>query len=387
MEGFTVCRTQSNVINMMHHECSYHCTTTGEFSLANVAQVTTHPLPLVLGFCLEITAQKLRYSVDIAATHGTYRKSAGQRVRISVTIAISHVLTLGHIYDPFLPPELEHAVFELAALTHPKIMPILMLVAHRVKTWVEPLLYRVVVVMSVLPFGEPVSYPVLSAGLLLDIIRTKPPEFLQNFVQHLFLNTRIKRNELSAVFTACSHVTNLLDYSYGSPRNPTFGQLPHLRRLTLALEDFLACYTMEHIHSTLGRITHLELFNTWDNRNLARLTRCLRLVPALTHIALRSVAHDVPLQTALCAARNIHCIVFLEVPVGDRVKLVTNELALDPRFVCFDWGGAFLEDWPYGMGTGEHCWAFAETFIAARQAGRVDRSRYTVLSMDTSWMN
>ncbi|KAJ6452908.1 hypothetical protein C8R45DRAFT_1112695 [Mycena sanguinolenta] len=303
--------------------------------------------------------------VDIAARLDRYRKSAGQRVHISVTIAISHVLTLGHIYDPFLPPELEHVVFELAALTHPKMIPILM---------VEPLLYRVVVVMSVLPFGdpEPVSYPVLSADRLLEIIRAKPPEFLQNSVQYLFLNTQINRNELRAVFTACSHVTNFVGYSCGSLQSLTFGLLPHLRRLTLALEDFLTCYTMEHTHSTLGRITHLELFSTWGNRNLARITRCLPFVPSLTHITLRSVVHDVPLQTALSAARNIHCIVFLEVLAGDRVKLVTNELALDPRFVCLDWGGALLEDWLHGVETGEDYWAFAEAFIAARQAGKVD---------------
>ncbi|KAF7333289.1 hypothetical protein MSAN_02423600 [Mycena sanguinolenta] len=289
--------------------------------------------------------------------------------------------------DPFLPHELEHAIFELAALTHPKRIPILMLVAHRVKNWVEHLLYRVVIMMSTLPRRDLFNYPMLIPETLLNIIRVKPPEFLPNSVQHLFLNATIKRNELTAIYSACIHVTNLVDYLCGSPQNPAFGRLSHLRRLTLGLQDFLICYNMNHTHPTLRRITHLQLLSTWNHGSLAELTRCLPLVPSLTHIALRSVSHDVPLQNTLCAAQNICCIVFLEVPVGDRIGLVTNELALDPRFVCLDWGGGFVEDWLHSVDTGEDYWAFAEAFIAARQAGRVDRSRYTVSSTDTSWMN
>ncbi|KAJ7622098.1 hypothetical protein FB45DRAFT_121814 [Roridomyces roridus] len=42
---------------------------------------------------------------------------------------------------PSLPPELERDLFELAAYTRPRSIPKLMLVAWRVKAWVEPLLY------------------------------------------------------------------------------------------------------------------------------------------------------------------------------------------------------------------------------------------------------
>ncbi|KAJ6543046.1 hypothetical protein B0H19DRAFT_1172653 [Mycena capillaripes] len=46
--------------------------------------------------------------------------------------------------EPRLPPELEVLIFETAALSHPAAIPKLMLIAHRVKHWVEPLLYTVV---------------------------------------------------------------------------------------------------------------------------------------------------------------------------------------------------------------------------------------------------
>ncbi|KAJ7616528.1 hypothetical protein FB45DRAFT_1063956 [Roridomyces roridus] len=45
--------------------------------------------------------------------------------------------------EPCLPPELEHTIFVLAAYADPLSVPILILVAWRVKRWVERLRYRV----------------------------------------------------------------------------------------------------------------------------------------------------------------------------------------------------------------------------------------------------
>ncbi|KAF7317625.1 hypothetical protein MKEN_00849900 [Mycena kentingensis (nom. inval.)] len=44
--------------------------------------------------------------------------------------------------DPHLPRELERAIFELAALRRPRSIPVLMLVAWRVKEWLDPVLFR-----------------------------------------------------------------------------------------------------------------------------------------------------------------------------------------------------------------------------------------------------
>ncbi|KAJ7095067.1 hypothetical protein C8R44DRAFT_813875 [Mycena epipterygia] len=49
---------------------------------------------------------------------------------------------------PRLPPELERLVFESAALSHATDIPNLILVAWRIKNWVEPLLYRAVLVCT-----------------------------------------------------------------------------------------------------------------------------------------------------------------------------------------------------------------------------------------------
>ncbi|KAJ7879703.1 hypothetical protein B0H13DRAFT_1571256, partial [Mycena leptocephala] len=47
---------------------------------------------------------------------------------------------------PLLPPELERIIFELAAFVNPASMPSLLLVAPRVKIWIEPLLYETLII-------------------------------------------------------------------------------------------------------------------------------------------------------------------------------------------------------------------------------------------------
>jgi hypothetical protein len=37
--------------------------------------------------------------------------------------------------DPYLPPELEHQIFEIAALSHPKDIPTFMRISRRIKYW------------------------------------------------------------------------------------------------------------------------------------------------------------------------------------------------------------------------------------------------------------
>ncbi|KAJ7847805.1 hypothetical protein B0H14DRAFT_3453508 [Mycena olivaceomarginata] len=50
-----------------------------------------------------------------------------------------------------LPVELERKIFEIAAQSNSMFIPTLLLVAHRVKTWLEPMLYSVVV------FSDPID--------------------------------------------------------------------------------------------------------------------------------------------------------------------------------------------------------------------------------------
>ncbi|KAJ7833876.1 hypothetical protein B0H14DRAFT_2514769 [Mycena olivaceomarginata] len=294
------------------------------------------------------------------------------------------------ILFPHLPPELERVIFKLAALARPKKIPILILAARRVKEWVEPLLYRVVIVCSysAAPAWGGCGFPIFTVDVLLRAIATKPAQFLQNSVQHLFLDAPLEPSALEAICEECNKVVNLFDcYTFATVSDlGVFGALSDLRFIALALGDFLRCCNVEGTRSLLANITHLELLDTMGNERMENLPVCLPLLPRLTHLALTSISFGVPLQIALRDNKNIQCILFL---VSDSVVPQKPEspgvLAEDDRFVCMDQGAHWRQDWLRGADTGESYWTLADAFIVARRKGTVDRSRYRISTTDTSW--
>ncbi|KAJ7906692.1 hypothetical protein B0H13DRAFT_2662708 [Mycena leptocephala] len=105
-------------------------------------------------------------------------------------------------FDPRLPPELERNVFEIAALSRPTSIPHLMLIAWRVKDWVEPLLYRVILLDSGAVSKDMQGFPTLTPEILRRVIASRPPEFVQSVVKHLFLWAP-HRNNVDTILAAC----------------------------------------------------------------------------------------------------------------------------------------------------------------------------------------
>jgi hypothetical protein len=130
----------------------------------------------------------------------------------------------------------------------------------------------------------------------------------------------------------------------------------------------------------LGKITHLELFDTTGSERMENLVACFHLMPRLTHLALASISFGVPLQTAL-RDKNMQCILFL---VSDSVVPQEPEspgvLAEDDQFVCMDQREHTGARTGYEARIrGESYWALADAFIAARRKGTVDR-KHSVFS-------
>jgi len=273
------------------------------------------------------------------------------------------------VFEPLLPPELERTIFEVAALGQPSTIPVLMLVASRVKEW--PML----------------GFPQITLEILLRVIATKPPQFLQKSVKHFFLDAPLDSLELETIFMACNRITNLFDPLPSTAHWRALGALKHLQRVALPLDVFLECYHIDNTQSLLVNITHLELLETRRNPRIDNLCACLPLMPRLTHIALDSISLHWRLQTALCENTKIQCILFL-VSLGDAEEMQsTNVLLDDTRFACLDQKTSFREDWLCGAARGENYWAIADAFIAARRDGKVDRSRYTLSDKETSWLD
>ncbi|KAJ7680101.1 hypothetical protein B0H14DRAFT_3679427 [Mycena olivaceomarginata] len=282
-----------------------------------------------------------------------------------------------------LPSELECAIFEIAALARPNAIPSLMLVARR-------LLYRVIMVIHPDEFPKHrLDFPVFTVERLREVIRTKPLEFLQNAVQYLYIDAYMQQAELEAIVTTCNRVENLFNFNTTNLR--VMGGLRHLRYLIVSLYDFLKFCGVQATLSALDKITHLELLNTADtdieDPRFDALSAHLSSMSRLTHIAFDSVPHDLSLQTALRAKKDLRCILLLA-PAAylyQRLQNVYPLLREDIRFLCLHQDKDFREDWLQGAATGETYWVVAEAFIAARRDGKVDRSRYAISDMDISW--
>ncbi|KAJ7921925.1 hypothetical protein B0H13DRAFT_140548 [Mycena leptocephala] len=127
--------------------------------------------------------------------------------------------------DPRLPPELERTIFEIVALSRPSGIPNLMLVAARVKAWIEPLLYRIVLcrtsrLRQIKFVGFPAS-TITVETLLRLAATTGSPSVIQNSIRHLFLDGFLDgfpvSDRVDAILTACSGVTNLFAHFHAAP--------------------------------------------------------------------------------------------------------------------------------------------------------------------------
>ncbi|KAJ7869968.1 hypothetical protein B0H13DRAFT_1049321 [Mycena leptocephala] len=114
-----------------------------------------------------------------------------------------------------LPLELERHIFELVALSCPASIPNLMRIAWRITTWVEPLLYRTLVMMP--RTTVPYEIPLCSFDKFARIARSKPPSFLDAVrnVMVLALHSQDMCSEdMNIVIRTCPRIENL--YIFGS---------------------------------------------------------------------------------------------------------------------------------------------------------------------------
>ncbi|KAJ7444647.1 hypothetical protein B0H11DRAFT_2249922 [Mycena galericulata] len=239
---------------------------------------------------------------------------------------------------PFLPPELEREIFELSAHLHPESAPKLLLVAHRVLTWIEPLIYRVISIQG-------------NCAPVLRMLRSKPTQFFGDNV-HCLLGDGVPAAELEEIFL--SAVLSLRPQKLGMDLYSLFGDTD--------LVDFsLPLFTT---------ITHLDLFDIiselvepWSN---------LALLPALTHLALLAITPlDVKIQV-------LHNCPHVEVLVSMHTRPESFEelaFAEDVRFVSMSLSNKqYKLDWNSGANGGMDFWVRADKFVAMKRRGEITPS-------------
>ncbi|KAJ6495101.1 hypothetical protein C8R45DRAFT_163407 [Mycena sanguinolenta] len=272
--------------------------------------------------------------------------------------------------DPRLPLELELGIFRIAALARPTSIPTLMLVARRIKCWVEPLLYRVVFLSDAgINESRVLGLPTFAA----NAFQQRFPDCLRH-VRYLFIHKILEEKTLQKWLLACTGATNLYAQFVCTPAiRDSLSGFTNVRYLTIDVRTLLGDTSLLPIFLS---VTHLELLDfTAEGESVDRVCANISLIPHLTHIALNSDLDTALSHAALCTNTQLQCIVFLSTeapPEG-------SPLLADDRFVCIEEDEHYV-DWLHGAVFGEDYWSFADAFLAARRLGTIERSRYRITS-------
>ncbi|KAF8190657.1 hypothetical protein K438DRAFT_1763109 [Mycena galopus ATCC 62051] len=283
-----------------------------------------------------------------------------------------------------LPPELERKIFETAAHARPLCIPDIMLVAWRVKEWVEPLLYRTLIFG---PFYDQCTldgHPVANAIAFVSVIHSgsKPASFFADAVRHLYMATY---TPLSAVILAvCSGVEDLwiggTDYSGKMLR--AIVRLP-LKRLCCDITDLFSREDpLDFAHPSFPNLTHLEL-TPFSHSVPREILSGLALIPCLTHLAFDHLDHmNLSPLTLLRTCMSLRVLISLLPRTGNVDDHETKQLAEDPRYVCMRCA-SYTADWQMGVHEGTDYWSRAEAFIAKRIAREIDPLQYLIEGDDS----
>ncbi|KAJ7165494.1 hypothetical protein C8R43DRAFT_1232571 [Mycena crocata] len=251
-----------------------------------------------------------------------------------------------------LPLELERYIFEILARSHPVSIPKLMLVAARVKEWLEPL------------FSD--TFQLLAA---------KPASLHRDSVRNVILQ-EIYDSDLETLLTVFAGIVNINFHDrLGAENHRSLGTLP-LRFLHLASRDFVEMTKIDPLqYSCFANTTHLELFladqQLGPEEEIVACT-ALAALPRLTHLSLE-IQSPTPLWARLLEmCKGLHALLLLHfIPK----KNIVIDIA-DPRFVAIPPMDDYAADWQMGVLTGMGYWARADDFIAKRISGELPRTAF-----------
>ncbi|KAJ7045278.1 hypothetical protein C8F04DRAFT_1388810 [Mycena alexandri] len=256
---------------------------------------------------------------------------------------------------PALPPELECAIFAYAALGRSATeIPVLFLVARRVKEWIEPfLLYRTVLLPTNSPEFEGDASPRISSDIFLDALATKPPSFFESVVRHLFIPQDAHTSNIGPILTVCRGVTTLFAGCNLRPHRELLA-FNSLERLSIRLgELFPDTQPVNLLSPMFANITHLELLDTSPSgRFVNSVCEVVGRIAQLTHLAFNCVEFCAALPRYI--RRSLRCVVLrhrwhdLRTPHDGGAAL-----GHDARFVCVAGWAGYEADWLRGVNGGD----------------------------------
>ncbi|KAJ7086222.1 hypothetical protein C8R44DRAFT_893676 [Mycena epipterygia] len=280
-----------------------------------------------------------------------------------------------------LPTELERHIFEIATFIHLPSAPALILVAHRVKIWIEPLLYQVLRITKTSRKCR------IAVKTISSLIESRPAAFFHDHVRHLSIEVlgQSTDNEIAPLLAACDAVVDVQIVTGSSILLPILGALPLQRLSADLLFLFPGPSGLDFGHPIFTNVTHLSLYghsghgwDTWSG---------LAQIPGLTHLAFRDNSFDAP----MCHSVLLHCkllqVLANLLASGSNLDWSVRRYATvidNPRFVMLR-VPSLLEDWEVGARGGEDRWVRASELselVRKRHSGEVKGGYFPLLWND-----
>ncbi|KAJ7689283.1 hypothetical protein B0H17DRAFT_1202407 [Mycena rosella] len=272
---------------------------------------------------------------------------------------------------PFFPLELEREIFETTAELYPVSIrkPCLLLVAKRVREWIERIKYRS---FSTVPNASQCSFDLLQAAILSN---SKSADFFHKYVQHLLIGT-LRIEEVISVLSACSGLCSLMlltELVVGPSILPSLAAMK-LRRLSVyLLKLFGGAQWIDLSHPAFTSLTHLEAFDMSFRLRLEDLSlSTVGLPPTLTHLALNGIRKSEALEVlSTCPKLEI----LLRMTYSSRYKPEDLLSIDDPRFVSMSLSKDMNSEWLAGTKGSVDYWVRAERFIVKKRRGEIEPKR------------
>ncbi|KAJ7635037.1 hypothetical protein FB45DRAFT_910572 [Roridomyces roridus] len=281
-----------------------------------------------------------------------------------------------------LPLELERHIFILTALSYPYSIPKLLLVAWRVTHWLEPILYRTLVVSSSVLL--PKDLPVCSIEIIFNILRNKPTAFLQQSICNLLLDGT-PEVQTKIILSTCVGVENLCLLRRNRHYFDAFGisTAPPLARLTHLHCAFDELFKWEHtgefLRTSFPQLSHLEFFGQLPAQ---QIVAPLAALPRLTHLAFPT-SYDSHLHASIYAQILDACallrLIVLHSAISPTASSPLGVLgAQDIRCIVILWHeynpDIRAADWLSGIQLGVDFWSLADDLVTKRMTGTTDRT-------------
>ncbi|KAJ7489043.1 hypothetical protein FB451DRAFT_1552954 [Mycena latifolia] len=258
------------------------------------------------------------------------------------------------------PLELEREIFETAARLHPETIAALLRVAHRVLVWIEPLLYRTLVITH---RGQ------------LEAVLQKSPSFMSENVRNLMFWMDERNEDMSTLLL--SLCTGIQALALFNPPFQLFGFLGplHMRRLTLPISSlYYARALLLPTSPFLADLTHLHIHS---QRNMAFPSHfSLGALPSLTHLCFECpgvfshVAAELYKVLEDCKKLQVYVCMFDSHEELEQSEVVPERPWIDdpPVVIMALTRTAFVRDWRLGVAGGRDFWARADEFIAKKRS-------------------